>query len=132
MYLNVRLAVLAVALAIAVSPLTARQAPAHANAAPESNVVECRAVEVHASAAPAALFVIFRQRQKQDQPRLAALVKENSGSDAEVQIAGAWSKVELFRLRTCFGRGMLIFPSAALQLKDGDTFHIRFEKQIPK
>ncbi|MGH9688423.1 MAG: hypothetical protein ACRD5K_15175 [Candidatus Acidiferrales bacterium] len=132
MYLNVRVAVLAFALAFAVSSHAANQTSSHPNAAPESNIVQCRVVEAHSSAEPAALLVIFRQQQKQDQPRLAALVKENSGTDAEVQIGGAWSKVELFRLRTCFGRGMLVFPSAALSLKDGDTFRIRFAKRVPK
>ncbi|MGA9883139.1 MAG: hypothetical protein WBQ34_05430 [Candidatus Acidiferrales bacterium] len=132
MFLNVRVAVLVFAVAFAVSSPAANQSSSHPNPAPESNTVQCRVVEAHASAKPAALLVIFRQQQKQDQPRLAALVKENSGSDAEVQIGGAWSKVELFRLRTCFGRGMLVFPSAALLLKDGDTFRIRFAKRVPK
>ncbi|MGH9737382.1 MAG: hypothetical protein ACRD4X_02205 [Candidatus Acidiferrales bacterium] len=132
MYLNIRVSVLAFALAFAVPSLAANQTSSHPNAAPESNIVQCRVVEAHASAVPAALFVIFRQQQKQDQPRLAALVKENSGADAEVQIGGAWSKVELFRLRTCFGRGMLIFPSGSASVKDGDTFRIRFAKQAPK
>jgi hypothetical protein len=132
MYLNVRLAVVVVALAFAVPSLAARQTTAHPNVVADSNIVQCHVLEAHASAAPAALVVVFHQQQKQDQPRLAALIKENSGSDADVQIDGAWSKVTVFRLRTCFGRGMLILPSGEKTLKDGDTFRIRFSKPAKK
>jgi hypothetical protein len=131
MYLNVRFAVVAVAIAFAVPSIAAaRQSTANkaARAAtPDSGVVECRVLEAHSSAAPSALVVIFHQRDKQDQPRLAALIKQNSGSTEAVQIgSAAWTKVTVFRLRTCFGRGMLILPAGAAAMKDGATFRIRF------
>lgn len=132
MYLKGRCAVFVCAVALSASSLAARQAIAHSNAAIES-VVECRALEAHASAAPAALVVIFHQNQKKDQPRLAALIKANSGSDAQIQIGNApWTKARIFRLRTCFGRGMMVLSPGEAALKDGDTFRIRFSNAAPK
>lgn len=129
MYLKVRLAVVVFACALAVPSLTARQAVSHSNAAPEAGAIECRVLEAHASAAPAALVVIFHQQQKQDQPRLAALIKQHSGSTAEIQIGTApWAKVTIFRLKTAFGRGMFLLSPGSEKLKDGDTFEIRFSE----
>ncbi len=132
MYLKARLAV-CVCVAVSVVPvLAARQAASHPSPAPESAAVECRVLEAHESAAPAALVVIFHQQMKNDQPRLSALIKANSGSDADIQVGSAeWIKVPVFRLRTCFGRGMLILPAGIAALKDGDTFRIRFSKPAP-
>lgn len=128
MSLTARFAVFACALGIATVPLTARQVATRANIPADSGVIECHVLEAHASPAPAAVVVIFHQQQKQDQPRLAALIKQNSGSAADIQIGGAaWTKITIFRLRTCFGRGMFVLPPE-VNLKDGDTFRIRFSK----
>ena len=132
MYLKARLPVFACVVAFAAPVLAARQAVSHPSPAPESAVVECRVLEAHSSEAPAALVVIFHQQEKKDQPRLSALIKANSGSGADVQVGGAaWTKVTIFRLRTCFGRGMMILPPGSAALKDGDTFRIRFSKPVP-
>lgn len=128
MSLKLRITVLAFVLAFAV-PLFAApgQTASHQNTAPQSGVVDCKVLEAHTGSAPAVLVVIFHQNKKQDQPRLAELLKHNSGSSAEVQLgAGAWTKVNVFRLRTAFGRGMLLLPAGSMALKDGDTFRIRF------
>jgi hypothetical protein len=133
MYLKVRLVLFVCAVAFAQPSLTARQAASRSNNASEPAVVQCRVLEAHASAAPAALVVIFHQDAKKDQPRLAALVKANSGSDADVQVGSApWTKARIFRLRTCFGRGMMILAPGEAALKDGDTFRIRFSNAAPK
>jgi hypothetical protein len=134
MYLKVGVAVLAFAFAFAVPALAGTQgASSHQNVVTDSGVVECRVLEAHASTAPAALVVIFHQQQKQDQPRLAALIKENSGSAVDIQIRdSAWTRVTIFRLRTSFGRGMFVLPPDSGNLKDGDTFRIRFSKAAPK
>jgi hypothetical protein len=133
MYLKARLAVFVCAVAFAIPSFAARQAASHPNAVPEPLIVECRVLEAHASTAPAALVVIFHQQVKKDQPRLSALIKANSGSDADIQIgSAAWKRAPIFRLRTCFGRGMMILSAGETALKDGDTFRIRFSKAAPK
>lgn len=132
MYLKARLAVVVCTVAFAV-PSFARQAFSHATATTEPAVVECTVLEAHASAAPAVLVVIFHQEQKKDQPRLAALIKVNSGSDADIQIGSApWTRATIFRLRTCFGRGMMVLSPRGTELKDGETFRIRFSNVAPK
>jgi hypothetical protein len=127
MYLNLRVTVLVVAIACAVPAFGApRQTAPHQITAPESGIVDCKVLEAHTGSAPAVKVVIFHQSKKQDQPRLAGYLKQNSGSDAEVQLGtDAWTKVNVFRLRTAFGRGMLLLPADSA-LKVGDTFRIRF------
>lgn len=132
MYLKSGLAVCVCTVAFAVPSLWARQSASRPNPASES-IVQCRVLEAHASTLPAVLVVIFHQQEKKDQPRLSALIKANSGSDAEIQIGGAtWTKAPMYRLRTCFGRGMLILAAGNAALKDGDTFRIRFSKPVPQ
>jgi hypothetical protein len=133
MYLKSFLAVLVCAVAFAVPSLAARQATSHPGASSESAIVKCRVLEAHTSTAPAALVVIFHQEEKKDQPRLAALIKANSGLDADIQIgSAAWIKAKIFRLRTCFGRGMMILSPGEATLKDGNTFRIRFSSAAAK
>lgn len=133
MYLKARLMVFVCVAVLAVPSLLAHQSASPANPVSELAIVQCRVLEAHASGSPAALVVIFHQQVKKDQPRLSALIKANSGSDAEIQIGGAaWTKAPIFRLRTCFGRGMIILPAERAALKDGDTFRIRFSKLAPQ
>jgi hypothetical protein len=90
-------------------------------------VIACRAMEVHASAEPAVVTAVFHQQNKADQEQLGELLKAHSGETAEIQMAGgAWTRVTIFRLRSCFGRGLLIAPAGAAQIKDGTTFLLRF------
>src|SRR5579875_3616625 len=71
MYLTGRLTVAVCAFALSIPAAGARQVSGNSSALADSRVVECRVLEAHANPAPAALVVIFHQRQKQDQPRLA-------------------------------------------------------------
>ena len=134
MYLKLRITFLAFVFALAVPAFSAaQQAASHQSPAPESGVLDCKVLEAHAGSAPAVVVVIFHQTKKQDQPRLEELLKQHSGSNAEVQVgAGAWTKVNVFRLRTAFGRGMLLLPAGAPAMKDGDTFRIRFAAALAK
>jgi len=128
MYLKLRITVLFFVFALAVPSFGApRQTASNQSIASQAAIVDCKVLEAHTGSAPAVLVVIFHQNKKEDQPRLAALLKANSGSSAEVQIGtGAWTKVNVFRLRTAFGRGMLLLPAGSMALKDGVTFRMRF------
>lgn len=91
------------------------------------NVVACRVIEVHASKDPGVVLVIFHQHDKQDQPRFAALLKQASGGTVEIQLPGAsWQAAEVIRLKTCFGRGMLILPAGFAAPKEGADFAVKF------
>jgi len=58
---------------------------------------------------------------------LSALLRQHSGVIVEVQISGGgWQSATVVRLKSCFGRGLLVLPPDAPMPKDGDTFFLRF------
>ncbi|MGA3293658.1 MAG: hypothetical protein ABSE45_06705 [Candidatus Acidiferrales bacterium] len=98
-------------------------------AEPDSNTVDCRVLEAHASTTPPVIVIVFHQRDKQDQARFAALLRQNSG--AEVAIRGGdaqWTNGTVVRMKTCFGRGLLLLPGGAPMMKEGVTFRLRFPR----
>jgi hypothetical protein len=87
----------------------------------------CRALEVHTSEQPAFTVVIFHQGEKKDSERLGALLREYGQGPVEFQTAdGAWHSATVMRLRTCFGRGMLLFPAGSARLAEKDAFVLKF------
>ena len=112
---------------LATSPLRAATQDQQAPPAKSPNVVACRVIEVHASKDPGVVLVIFHQHDKQDQPRFAALLKQASGGSVEIQLPGAsWQPAEVIRLKTCFGRGMLVLPAGAPVPKEGADLAVKF------
>jgi len=110
----------AVTLGVAPS-IGARQAAAGAN------IIDCRALEAHSSASPSVIAVVFHQRDKQDQPRFASLLKQNASATVFIQVGNSpWTNATLFRLKSCFGRGLLLLSSGSLAIKDGDAFRVKF------
>ncbi|HXX43751.1 MAG TPA: hypothetical protein VEJ38_03420 [Candidatus Acidoferrales bacterium] len=92
----------------------------------ETGVIACRVMEAHTSANPAATVIVFHQQHKEDGPRLGAVLGSHSGERMEIQAGGAaWTAVTIFRLRSCFGRGLMVLPPGAPEMKDGATFLLR-------
>jgi hypothetical protein len=86
-------------------------------------------IEAHAGTHPAVIAVVFHQAAKADQPLLGSLLREHSGEKAEVQIGDeAQASASVFRLKGCFGRGLLLLPANAPPLKDGATFILKFSR----
>lgn len=99
----------------------------------DDGAITCRVIEAHAAAHPAAVAIVFHQAQKADQPRLASLLLQHAGEEAEVQIGGeARTAGSVFRLKSCFGRGLLLLPADAPPLKDGETFVLKFSQTSEK
>jgi hypothetical protein len=95
----------------------------------DASAIKCRVMEAHAGAHPAVVAVVFHQAEKADQPRLGSLLREHSGEEAGVQIgAQTVEGVSVFRLKSCFGRGLLLLPADAPPLKDGVTFILKFSQ----
>lgn len=95
----------------------------------DASTIACRVLEAHASARPAATAVIFHQQDKADQARLGSLLKAHSGESAAIQVSdGETISVTIFRLKSCFGRGLLLLPAGAPPMKDGSTFLLRFSQ----
>jgi hypothetical protein len=92
-----------------------------------TSAIACRVLEAHASANPAVTVIVFHQQRKEDQDRLGALLRSHSGESAEIQVGdAAWTGVTIFRLKSCFGRGLMVLPPGAPAMKDGSTFVLRF------
>ena len=128
-----RVAVMFASFAFCCSSTVARQTSNAAQRpapAPVSNIVACKALEAHTSSQPGVTVVLFHQRDKKDQPRFASLLKQADGATVQIRIGkGDWQPVSVARLRMCFGRGLLVFPSGSIKLRDKEEFAVRFGPQ---
>ena len=116
--------VFALLLACAVGSAPAK-APRHPAEAPSG--VACRALEVHADAASRITAVVFHHAGESSRAPLAEFLRAHSGAAVEVQIEGSTDSPgqgTVFRLKSCFGRGLLLLPAEAA-MKEGTVFHLR-------
>jgi len=90
--------------------------------------VACRAMEVHTDGASRMTAVVFHQADDASRNALSALLHNHSGGTVEVEleprVSGPW-RGTVFRLKTCFGRGLLLFSASAPPLKEGAKFLLR-------
>jgi len=85
-----------------------------AGAAPDAVTIACRALEAHTDDELKVTVIVFHQRDEAQRSQLAALLREHSGAMVEVQSGdGAWRRARLVRLKSCFGRGLLMLPAPA-------------------
>jgi hypothetical protein len=117
------------ALCFASMSISALAVPGRDQQAPPaaSNVIACRILEVHANKEPGVVLVIFHQRDKKDQPRFAALLKQSTGGAIQIRPTGAqWQSAQVVRLKSCFGRGLLILPAGTTPLKERADLLVKF------
>jgi len=80
----------------------------------DAETISCRSLEMHTDDDLKVTIIIFHQRNQEQRSQLAALLQQHSGAMVEVQTAdGKWRRARLLRLKSCFGRGLLIMPAAA-------------------
>jgi len=100
-------------------------------AAPASAQVEtiaCRALEVHSDEELKVTVAVFHQRDEGQRSPLAALLREHSGAMVEVQAGdGTWRRARMVRLKSCFGRGLLLLSTPAPFSERGE-----FLLRVPK
>jgi hypothetical protein len=126
---GIRFAILCAAMTLCVALLGAARQTESGEASP----IACRVLEAHTSASPAVTVIVFHQQHKEDAPRLGALLGSHSGEGAEIQVGDApWAGVTIFRLKSCFGRGLMVLPASAPAMKDGSTFLLRFPASSAK
>ncbi len=95
-------------------------APGHASAS-----IPCKVMERHADKERGTILILFHQRDKPDQPRLKDFLLQHDGATIQIQIGtGEWQRATVWRIRNCFGRGLLILPENAAP-KEKSTFLIR-------
>jgi hypothetical protein len=89
--------------------------------------INCRAMEVFQSKQLGTTAVIFHQRDKADGPRLGALLLAHSGEDVEFETSdGRRHSATVGRVKSCFGRGLLLFRSKEAKLAAKDDFVLQF------
>ncbi len=116
------IASLAAALQFATSSFGSQPAPAAAG-----ETVACRVLEAHTLKGPGLAVAVFHQRDEKDRERLGSLLRRHPEAAVEIQTAdGAWQAVTVLRLKSCFGRGLLLFPSGTAQLPEKSEFLLKF------
>jgi hypothetical protein len=97
-----------VALVLAIPVLAGAQAEEH----PVAVTIACRALEVHTDPDLKTAIVVFHQRDQAQASELAVLLRDHSGETVEIQGAdGGWHSARMERLKTAFGRGMLMLAA---------------------
>lgn len=89
--------------------------------------ITCRAMEVFISERVGATAVIFHQSEKADGPRLGDLLLAHSGEEVEFETSdGRRHPATVARVKSCFGRGLMIFPAQEAKLAAKDDFVLHF------
>jgi hypothetical protein len=70
--------------------------------------------------------IVFHQRDKADGPRLGSLLLTHSGEEMELETRGGRRyRATVFRVKSAFGRGLVLVPTSALKLGEHDEFTLR-------
>lgn len=70
--------------------------------------------------------IIFHQRDKADGPHLGSFLLAHSGEEMELGTAGGRRcRATVFRVKSCFGRGLVMVPTSTLRLGEHDEFTLR-------
>jgi hypothetical protein len=125
-------AILTAAILIAGSSIALSQELQHRPPEQNPRVVACTVMETHASKEPAASVVLFHQANRADANRLQSLLRGvPEGGTVEFQVRGAeeWHSATVARMKSCFGRGLLILPAGVPALAEGASLLVRFPVQ---
>jgi hypothetical protein len=79
---------------------------------PAAVTIACRALEVHTDPELKTAVIVFHQRDQAQASELAVLLRDHAGEMVEVQgDDGGWHRARMERLKTAFGRGMLMLAA---------------------
>jgi hypothetical protein len=89
--------------------------------------ITCRAMEVFVAEPLGTTAVIFHQSDKADGPRLGELLLAHSGEQVEFETPdGQRHSATVERVKSCFGRGLLLFSTKEAKLAAKDDFVLHF------
>ena len=92
----------------------------------ENETITCRVVEAFEAGRLGVRAVVFHQRDRADGPRLGALLLAHSGEEMELETTGGRRyRATVFRVKSCFGRGLVLVPAGKLRLGEDDEFTLR-------
>jgi hypothetical protein len=98
---------------IVMAPATNGRRPNSADA----DGIACQVMESHADSTLGVTAVIFHQRNTKERSALGDFLHAHNGEAVEFTAAdGVRHSTRMFRLGSCFGRGLLLFPSSAVRL----------------
>jgi len=101
-----------------------RITPAQQPTAQES--IACRVVESKMVATLGVKLIVFHHAESAARRQLGEFLESHDATGVEFEVAGGdWQPATVFRLKSCFGRGLLAFPAARARLAPGQTFLIR-------
>jgi hypothetical protein len=93
----------------------------------EQKDVSCRVLESHTSTERGMTIMIFHQSGREDQGGLSNLLKQNEGAAVEWKSGDEkWHPATVMRLKSCFGRGLLLIPAGSVAPKEGENFLLKF------
>lgn len=70
--------------------------------------------------------IVFHQRDMVDGPRLGSLLLTHSGQEMELETTGGRRcRATVFRLKSCFGRGLVLVSTNKFKLGQHDEFTLR-------
>ena len=120
--------ILVVALATSCAVVIVTRADSRPRAASEE-IVACRVLEVHTVLQLRMTVAVFHHQNEKERARLGDLLRRHSEAPVEFQTAsGTWQSGTVLRLKSCFGRGLLLFPAGTAQLAERDTFLLKFPR----
>ncbi len=97
----------------------------------ELQTVYCRTMEVIVAERPGASVVIFHQRDKADGRKLSELLQKYTGQEVEFETDdGKRHRATVGRMKSCFGRGLLIFAADEANLGVKEEFILRFGNHL--
>jgi hypothetical protein len=109
--------------------ISARSAPtASSQTATQSpgKTIACRVIESKNAQTLGVRVVVFHQAEIADRGSLGRFLRNHDGASAEFEAAnGSWQAASVFRLKSCFGRGLLLLPAGGPRLAEGDRFMLR-------
>ncbi len=112
-------------LAVVAAGALAVAQPAAPAASPNA-LVACRVLEAHTDPTLGVTLVVFHQRDDADRSRVGALLRAHDGAGIEFQTSdGAPHAGTVMRLKSCFGRGLLLFRAGSATLAERDDFLLR-------
>ncbi len=94
--------------------------------APSPGTIACRVVEAHAVENLGVTLVVFHHRDEAARGTMGELLRKQSGAAVEFQTRdGQWHPATLLRLKSCFGRGLLVFSTGSARLAEKEEFVLR-------
>jgi len=83
-------------------------------------------IETKTASALGVGLVIFHHAESTSREQVGAFLEEHDGASVEFEtVSGEWQPATVFRLKSCFGRGLLVFAETRARMARSQTFLIR-------